>query len=962
MAGKKHRPARPTAPKLSPRRRVSKRARRNTAATQIGPLIDDIPGGICLVDEALRVRVANRAFRTLLSLPQRMIEPGSPVIDLIRHNAEVGAYGDMDPEAAIAARLQALRRRRIYTCPLAMPDGRKVELKGAPLGSGGYAIIATDVTEQRRAEELATLAHRRLLDAIESFAEGFALFDAADRLVLCNARYREMYAAIAHELKAGTTFERLVRVMASSPESTVPPERLEEHVASRLAYHRNPQGVLDVKRQNGRWIRMIDRRTIDGWTVCIRVDLTDIKRREAILSVVNDTAARLLSGAGWRAQVKEMLARLGPAAGVSRVTFSRNTSGADGVFHQEDIYEWDAPGVHRVIDDKRNHDPRLKDDPFQDWRARRSRGEVVYGLTRDLTPAQQEWYKIQGVMSAIRVPIMVNGEWWGTIGFDHCVDEHVWQPLEIDALRAAAGLVGLAINRDRVEAERHQIERALRESEQRFRGVAEAHPVPVVIVRLSDGVVVYASQASRSLFGFPDYVGSRAADYYANPEERRRLIEVIERDGGAEGVEVMMRKADGTVFPVAITSRRIMWEGEPAIVTGLFDLTEAKRAELEIARQREALAHTEKLTALGALLAGVAHELNNPLSVVVGQATMLKDLAGDAKIAARAEKIRSAADRCARIVKTFLAMARRRPPEVTAVDVNAIAEAALDLLAYNLRTTDVKIVVDLAPDLPRLMADADQINQVLTNLIINAQQALMERNPPRRLAITTRFDAARNVIRLSVADNGPGIRDELRERIFEPFFTTKPTGIGTGLGLSMCQGVVESHGGKIVVEDTPGGGATFSITIPVRGQVAAAVRASAQSDVERADRGDILVVDDEPEMAQTLAEILANAGHRVDVAFDGAEALEQLTRRDYDLVLSDLRMPVLDGPGLYQALTERRPAMIERIVFMTGDSLAPHVTAFLAATRVACIEKPLNPRAVLDIVARRLADRRALSG
>ncbi|HJS32293.1 MAG TPA: PAS-domain containing protein, partial [Alphaproteobacteria bacterium] len=161
MAGKKDRPAHPTATRQRPRGRASNRPGQTSAATLIAPLIDDIPGGICLVDEALRVRVANRAFRTLLALPRRLVEPGSSVIDLIRHNAEFGAYGDIDAESAIAARLKALRRRRTYSCPLAMPDGRKVELKGAPLAAGGYAIIATDVTEQRRAEELATLAHRR---------------------------------------------------------------------------------------------------------------------------------------------------------------------------------------------------------------------------------------------------------------------------------------------------------------------------------------------------------------------------------------------------------------------------------------------------------------------------------------------------------------------------------------------------------------------------------------------------------------------------------------------------------------------------------------------------------------------------------------------------------------------------------------------------------------------------------
>jgi nitrogen-specific signal transduction histidine kinase/CheY-like chemotaxis protein len=391
----------------------------------------------------------------------------------------------------------------------------------------------------------------------------------------------------------------------------------------------------------------------------------------------------------------------------------------------------------------------------------------------------------------------------------------------------------------------------------------------------------------------------------------------------------------------------------------VLDLTEPKRAQAEIARQREALVHSEKLTALGSLLAGVAHELNNPLSVVVGQAAMLQELCADAALAGRAEKIRRAAERCARIVKTFLAMARRRPPEVSAIDLNAVVEASIDLVAYNLRTTDVTLALELGVGLPRIMADADQINQVVTNLVVNAQQALLDRPTPRNLSISTRFDAGRNEVIMTIADNGPGVPAEIRPRIFEPFFTTKPTGAGTGVGLSMCQGVVESHGGRIGIEDTPGGGATFVVAFPSRAAVMAAKNAAAQSSVTPFTGGRILVVDDEPEMAQMLAEILERVGHSVQTAGDGQQALDRLADGTFDLILSDLRMPVLDGPGLYQAVAKRHPELLRRLMFITGDTLAPHVTAFLTQTPVNCIEKPLNPKAVQEAVERVLATTRA---
>ncbi len=390
--------------------------------------------------------------------------------------------------------------------------------------------------------------------------------------------------------------------------------------------------------------------------------------------------------------------------------------------------------------------------------------------------------------------------------------------------------------------------------------------------------------------------------------------------------------------------------------TAIVDLSETKRTEAELARQREALAHGEKLTALGSLLAGVAHELNNPLSVVVGQATLLHDTVNDERAKARAEKIRRAADRCARIVKTFLAMARRRPPELAPTNLNTVVETAMDLVGHVLRTADIELMLDLTPELPPLLADADQLNQVVTNLVVNAQQALIDHPVTRRLRISTRRDVVggSETITLIIADNGPGVPQEIRDRIFEPFYTTKKTGVGTGVGLSMCQSVVEAHGGKLAITDTPGGGATFTAVLPVRRKKVAAVRAAIESAPVEADGASILVVDDEPEMAQTLCEILETRGHRVEIVENGRLALDRLGKQRYDLVLSDLRMPVLDGPGLYRAVAKDYPEMIERMILITGDTLAPHVNAFLKETRVTCIEKPLNPGAVLTLVARRL--------
>jgi signal transduction histidine kinase len=240
-----------------------------------------------------------------------------------------------------------------------------------------------------------------------------------------------------------------------------------------------------------------------------------------------------------------------------------------------------------------------------------------------------------------------------------------------------------------------------------------------------------------------------------------------------------------------------------------------KQAEEQLQRQQEALIQTEKLAAMGSLLAGVAHELNNPLSVILGQAGLMRQLTEDPRLRTRAEKMAQAAERCARIVKNFLALARQRPLERQRTQLNQVIREAVDLLAYPLRVDNVTAVLDLDPALPALWADPHQLHQVVVNLVTNAHQAMRQSDPPRTITLATRLDPARGRVVLTVADTGPGIPPPIRRRIFEPFFTTKPPGQGTGLGLSLCQGIIEQHRGTIEVENPPGRGAVFRIELPV---------------------------------------------------------------------------------------------------------------------------------------------------
>jgi len=373
----------------------------------------------------------------------------------------------------------------------------------------------------------------------------------------------------------------------------------------------------------------------------------------------------------------------------------------------------------------------------------------------------------------------------------------------------------------------------------------------------------------------------------------------------------------------------------------LGDVTDRKRTE-------ETLRHTEKLASLGQLLAGVAHELNNPLSVVIGHATLLKrDVSGAA--VARIDKITTAADRCARIVANFLAVARRREPERDDTDVNQVLRDAVTLLSHPLTVDDVAVVLQLAPTLPPILADAHQLHQVAMNLIANGHQAMLDR-PRRVLTLSSRHDAAARRVAFAVADTGPGIPPSMRHRVFEPFFTTKPVGMGSGLGLSVCRGIVDAHEGTIEVSDAPGGGARVEVSLPLAtaGPRAADGGAETPADVVRGKR--VLVVDDEPLVASLLAELLEDDGHRVDVAGNGRTALERVATGAFDVIISDFKMPVLDGAGLYEGLTRRDPRLRERLVFISGDTLTPETRRFIESTGVPTLDKPFDAAQVRRVV------------
>jgi signal transduction histidine kinase/DNA-binding response OmpR family regulator len=384
------------------------------------------------------------------------------------------------------------------------------------------------------------------------------------------------------------------------------------------------------------------------------------------------------------------------------------------------------------------------------------------------------------------------------------------------------------------------------------------------------------------------------------------------------------------------------------------------------------LLQTERMAALGQLVSGIAHELNNPLTSIQGYAQLLVSRRSPSDRIADARRISQEAERAGRIVKNLLLFSREAKPERRAVNLNEVIERTVALRAYELQIEN--IVVDLLFDtaLPQVLADAAQLQQVVLNLVVNAEQAIQQGRGQGgthgRIGIRTRRLSS-DRIGMEIYDDGPGIPPEIVSRIFDPFFTTKPVGVGTGLGLSIVYGIVQEHGGEVGVESQPGYGAKLTVELPAlsattfestREEPPARAHTVAVVPVPRivrvASRPErILVVEDEPTVSQLIADVMSEEGHRVDTLLDSREALDRLKGNKYDLLICDLKMPHLDGAGLYRELVGCGSPLQHRLLFVTGDTMSPRSLEFLNSCGLPYLAKPFLVEELKEAVRRALA-------
>ena len=393
---------------------------------------------------------------------------------------------------------------------------------------------------------------------------------------------------------------------------------------------------------------------------------------------------------------------------------------------------------------------------------------------------------------------------------------------------------------------------------------------------------------------------------FVDPQARKAFIDRLTSEGAVTDYLLRLRRVDGSPMWVEVTAHADApdQDGSIRIDALVRDVSERKKLEDQTRDLYHQLLQAEKLAALGQTISGVAHELNNPLATILTWAERLSQRPPgeiDEKTRRGLETILSESERAAKIVRNLLTFARKRQSTRAMVDLNHVVRETLALRSYEQRITNITIVDALAAGLPQVFADAHQLQQVLLNLIINAEQAMLTANGRGTLVVRSWHDVEREAIVLEINDDGPGIPEELQPKIFDPFFTTKEVGKGTGLGLTVAYAIVQEHGGRIRLASRPESGASFYIELPVSGTPLQRPPVAPQkSDFAALIGSTVLVVEDEPALAAAVSEALTDAGFVVDRAGDGEEALRYVSATSYELIICDLKMPKVDGMRFYQ--------------------------------------------------------------
>lgn len=506
---------------------------------------------------------------------------------------------------------------------------------------------------------------------------------------------------------------------------------------------------------------------------------------------------------------------------------------------------------------------------------------------------------------------------------------------------------------------RWRAEERLAQSERRYRELAE-NANDIIYTHDLEGSFLYVNQAAVRQLGYSREQLShlRFWDIVAPAslaQARAYVRNLLDGTRQDEQVELHLTCADGRVAAVELRANVLRRAGHSEAIHGIArDVT----AEEQLATQ---LMQADRLASVGTLIAGIAHELNNPLTTIGGYAQVLAEALEGSEHSAMIATLEEEAERCRRVARSLLSFARQTDERQLAFDVNELLRGVIDLRAYDLREAGIVLTTDLGEDLPEIVADYGQVQQVFYNLLDNAYYALARQGGGK---LSVRTWGADGAVGIEVADNGPGVPPELGATIFEPFVTTKPRGEGTGLGLSICRRIVEEHGGTITLDSGGDSGARFTITLPaaatreaLRPMVPASEpRAATASGPMPSAR--VLFIEDERALCELVSEYLTRLGHQVTTAGSGEEGLAAALAGEFDVVVCDMRLPGMTGEDVCEGLLAHDPSFATRVLVATGDILSPQTQSFFLRTRLPHIHKPFSLAELASLIADLAAGRR----